>query len=168
MKAFAGFLFIFAGLIWCISSVSGQSYMNTRVRSIAGSYTTIATEAKDSKLVVLDFWTTWCKPCLKAIPKLIVLSDKYKDQGVVFIGVNGDGPKNLAKVKPLATNLGITYPVLLDQDQEISNELMITAFPTLIILDATGKILYTHQGYNPGDELVLEEEIKKQLGKDEK
>jgi len=125
-------------------------------------------QIKGKKLTVLDFWATWCKPCVRAIPKLVKLQEQYEKQGVQFIGVNVDGTRNLPKVKPFAHSLNITYPVLLDVNNELMNKLKVTAMPTIIIVDAKDEIVFFHQGYRPGDEKTLEDEIKKLLSANEK
>ena len=50
--------------------------------------------------VLIDFWATWCKPCLKAMPKLVELHERFKDRGLTVLGVNEDGPRSRTKVKP--------------------------------------------------------------------
>jgi len=125
-------------------------------------------QLKGKKLTVIDFWATWCKPCVRSIPKLAKLHEQYEKQGVQFIGVNVDGTRNLSKVRPFAHSLNIAYPVLLDVNNEIMNKLKVTAMPTIIIANADDEIVFFHQGYRPGDEKTLEEEIKKLLSASEK
>jgi thiol-disulfide isomerase/thioredoxin len=116
---------------------------------------------KGEKLTVIDFWATWCKPCLKAIPELNTIYNQYKDKGVSFIGINGDGPRSVAKVGPLSKSLQIKYPVLLDIDSTVKTQLNISAFPTLIIVDSKGKIVWIHEGFVTGDEKEIVAQIEK-------
>lgn len=109
---------------------------------------------------VVDFWATWCKPCVSAIPKLNTLYQEFAEEGVRFIGVNVDSPRNSSKVKPMVKSLGVTYPVLLDPDQELVEEYNVTVFPTLVILNKKGKQLFVHEGFSPGDEEIIKEEIE--------
>ena len=118
---------------------------------------------KGEKLTVLDFWATWCKPCSRAIPKLVLLYEEFKDQGVQFIGISVDSPRNLTKVKPFANAKGITYPVLLDSNSEIMNRLQVTVMPTIMIVNEKDEVVLVHRGYRPGDEDILKEEIEKLL-----
>ena len=120
-------------------------------------------ELKGRKLTLIDFWATWCKPCLRAIPKLVELHDNFKDQGVNTIGVNVDSPRNTPKIKPYVRSVGINYPVVLDLNSELSQELHVTVLPTLLIVDANDEIVYIHQGYRPGDEKVLHNKIRELL-----
>ncbi len=120
-------------------------------------------DLKGEKLTIIDFWATWCKPCLNAIPRLIELSEKYQDKGVKFIGISVDGPRSIAKVLPMVETLKISYPVLLDQDMNIANQLNIAAFPTLLFVGPNNKILQFHEGFSSGEEKEIEKEIQKYL-----
>ena len=120
-------------------------------------------EVKGEKLTVIDFWATWCKPCMKAIPKLSRLSSKYRSKGVQFIGINGDGPRNMAKVGPLTRALQIDYLVLLDPDLTIFQDLNVSTFPTLLILNENNEIIWRHEGFLEGDERLIEEAILNNL-----
>lgn len=122
-------------------------------------------ELKGEKLTLIDFWATWCKPCNKAIPELNKLYSEFHSKGVNLIGINCDGPRSVAKVAPLSKSLQIEYPVLLDMNLEVMNGLNLSAFPTLLIVNSSGKVVWIHEGYLPGDELVIQKEIEKQLSK---
>ncbi len=121
-------------------------------------------EIKGSELTVIDFWATWCKPCVNSIPKLVELANSYDLKRVAFIAVSIDSPRNLSKIRPFAESVGINYPVLLDTDQELLRDLNVTVIPTLIVVNAADEVVYTHEGFVPGDEKQLEEEINRLLG----
>lgn len=123
-------------------------------------------ELQGEKLTILDFWATWCKPCSREIPKLVDLYTTYKDQGVEFIGINVDSPRNTPKVRPFANALGINYPILLDSNNELMARLQVTAMPTVLIVNIDNEIVYVHRGYRPGDEAILQQEIDKLLTED--
>jgi len=122
-------------------------------------------ELKGEKLTLIDFWATWCKPCNKAIPELNKLYTQFKGKGVNLIGINCDGPRSVAKVAPLSKSLQIEYPVLLDMNAELMNDLNLSAYPSLLMVNSSGKVVWIHEGYVPGDELVIQKEIEKQLSK---
>ncbi len=120
-------------------------------------------EIKGEALTVIDFWATWCQPCIRSLPKIVELNEAYQDQGVGFIGISIDSPRNLSKVKPFARSMGIRYPVLLDSNGELMGELNVMAVPTLLIIDSDYRILYMHEGFNAGEEEIIREEIEKHL-----
>ncbi len=144
--------------------ISAQQFPDFNLKNIDNQNINTS-DLKGEKLTILDFWATWCKPCVSSIPKLITISDLYKEKGVQFIGVNMDSPRNMAKVKPFSNSLGINYPVIFDTNQELATEFSVTAIPTIIILDAIGNRLYTHEGFAMGDEKNIEQKIQEILDK---
>lgn len=156
---------IVLGLLVCFHiSIYGQSVYNFQLETPEGKITRYS-DIKGSKLSVIDFWATWCKPCINSIPKLVELSNKYSSDEVAFIAISIDGPRNLSKVRPYANSVGITYPVLLDTNQELMKELNVTVIPTLIIVNEEDEIIVFHEGFAPGDEKQLKEEIDGHLKK---
>lgn len=146
-------------------SLNAQQVYDFRLEDIHGnqqSYTAL----KGDKITLIDFWATWCKPCVNSIPKLITLSETYDSTQVAFIGISIDSPRNLAKVKPFVETLGISYPILLDVNQEIYRDLNIAVIPTLIMIDSKNEIIYIHEGFLPGDEELIKEEIDNYLHHD--
>ncbi|MEQ9264281.1 MAG: TlpA disulfide reductase family protein [Balneolaceae bacterium] len=125
--------------------------------------TTSYKSIKGEKFTVIDFWATWCKPCVKSIPKLVELSDELKPEGVNFVGISIDGPRNLAKVKPFARSLGINYPILLDVNSDVMAKLGVQAVPSLLVINSDDEIVYFHEGYKAGEEVAIREEILKLL-----
>ncbi len=101
--------------------------------------------------VILDFWATWCKPCVLAMPELQRLYVDLAPRGLRVVGINEDGPRNAPKVRPFLTASGYTFPVLLDLNREAQQRLHANALPTTIVLDKNGVILHTSFGYRPGE-----------------
>ena len=104
------------------------------------------------KLTVIDFWASWCRPCLKAMPKLQKVYTEYKSKGVSFIGVNVDGPRSFSKALPLVNSLNITYPNISDIEGKLKEELEVSSMPTLLIIDHNNKVVFRHEGFASGDE----------------
>ncbi len=118
---------------------------------------------KGEKLTVIDFWASWCKPCLKGMPKIEKLFKANKSKGVNFVGINCDGPRSASKAAPLTKTLGITYPMLTDMNNDLMKDLEISALPTLLIVDPSNKIVYRHEGFAKGDDEEIQEVINKLL-----
>ena len=80
-------------------SLNGQYVYDFQLEDTEGAWLAYS-DIKGEKLTIIDFWATWCKPCVNSIPKLVELSESYPESDVVFIGISIDSPRNMAKVKP--------------------------------------------------------------------
>ncbi len=138
---------------------------NFQLPDLDGRPTRLA-EVMGENLTLIDFWATWCGPCVKSIPSLVALSDSLKDSGVSVVGVNVDSPRNVSKVAPYARSLGVNYTILLDTNSEVMAELNVQAMPTLLVIDDRRNIVYSHEGFRPGDEAVVRGEIMRLLSED--
>jgi thiol-disulfide isomerase/thioredoxin len=145
-----------------VLGLNGQTVNNFRLKDITNTTRTFD-ELKGEKLTIIDFWASWCKPCNKAIPELNKIYQTYKDKGVNVLGINCDGPRSISKVAPLVNSLQIKYTVLLDINSEVMNYLNLSAFPTLILVDPKGKIVWIHEGFVEGDTKDIIAEIEKYL-----
>ena len=153
--------FIYLAFVFCIiSQLQAQNIKNFNLKDTQNTNHSFE-ELKGEKLTVIDFWATWCKPCLKAIPELNTIYDQFKDKGVSIISINCDGPRSVAKVGPMSKSLKINYPVLLDIDSTVKTQLNLAAFPTLILVDSKGKIVWIHEGFVSGDEKEITAQIEK-------
>ena len=112
------------------------------------------------RLVVLNFWATWCLPCRQEIPGFVALQRKYQDKGLVIIGVSLDqrGP---GVVKPFIGRFGVNYPVVMGNEQIVSDYGGVEAIPTTFIIDRQGKVVTVHQGFT--DNATFEAEIRSLL-----
>jgi thiol-disulfide isomerase/thioredoxin len=120
-------------------------------------------DLRGDHLTVVDFWATWCQPCVRSIPLLSEMAEQFMDNGVRFIGISIDGPRNQSKIKPFVQSVGVSYPVIRDMDSQVMAELGVTAIPTLLIYNSKGEQLYFHEGFRPGDEELIREHIEKHL-----
>jgi peroxiredoxin len=110
------------------------------------------------KVVILDFWATWCPPCKKEIPDFIDLQKAYGQKGVEIIGIALDEPY---KVSAFVQQNGVNYTVLLGNDAIAARYGGIDGIPTTFVIDRKGKIVNRFEGFRPRD--VFESEIKKLL-----
>ena len=117
--------------------------------------------------VVLDFWATWCKPCIKALPKLQTLSEEFAERRVQVLTINVDGPRNLPKVRPFLQRHKLTLPVLLDKTNEVLKQFQLVGMPATLIIREDGTVFYKHQGYRPGYEEKIRAKLDELLGPSE-
>jgi len=115
-----------------------------------------------AKAVLLDFWASWCGPCMMAIPRLIALHRKYSGKGLVVVGVNlGEGRPVVSKV---VKELGIPYIVALDQGYSTAKPYRIEGIPTLVLVDSKGIVRGAQVGFSPQVEERIEGAVKLLLG----
>lgn len=112
------------------------------------------------KVVLLNFWATWCVPCAAELPHLQRLYETY-DQDLVVLAISMDGPESVANVAPQARRYGLTFPVLLDEETRVAGIYNPKrAAPYTVLIAADGTIANRRQGYSAGDEVALEAEIQ--------
>ena len=97
------------------------------------------------KVVVVNFWATWCEPCRNEIPDFIELYKKYKSKGVEFIGISVD-QDGWEVVKPYVKESGINYPIVLQDDKVVQNYGGFDGIPTTFVIDAKGTIAFEQTG----------------------
>jgi len=110
--------------------------------------------------VVLDFWATWCKPCVQALPEIQRVYEKWTARGVTIVGISEDGPRNQSKVRPFASRYRLTYPLTLDEDGSLQAAYHVRSLPTTFVIDRRGRIVHVEQGYRPGLETELDEALR--------
>jgi len=159
-KNIIGFLLLLGISVLLASDIKIPSFSLKDVNNKTRHYK----DLKGEKLTIIDFWATWCKPCVRAIPKLSAIYDEYRERGVMVLGISVDSPRNAAKIKPFVKIHKMNYPVLKDPEGEVSTLLNVTAYPTLFIVNSANKIVYTHYGFRSGDEKILKNEIDRLLG----
>ncbi len=115
-------------------------------------------------VVLLNFWQTWCEPCVAEFPHLRKLYETHRSKGFVIFGVAMDGPETVANVAAFAKRNQLNFPVLLDEDSYVSAMYNPKkSAPLSVIIDRSGKIAVIREGYNPGDEEFLAQDVEKLL-----
>ena len=122
----------------------------------------------EGNLTLINFWATFCVPCRKEMKHLKRFHKTYADQNVQIIGIAIDDSRTVGRVKSMVKSQALDYTILLDTEQKLYKNFNTSALPFSILVDQTGKIIWDHTGYLPGDEAKMEMEIKKALLKQEK
>jgi peroxiredoxin len=113
--------------------------------------------------VFVSFWALWCKPCIRELDELVPVWEKFHEEGFEIVAVSQDGPRSVSRVKPMVRSKGWDFTVVLDPDRELSRAFQVIALPTSFLIDPEGNIVRAQQGYKPGMEEAIEQEIEKLL-----
>ncbi len=117
------------------------------------------------EVVLIDFWATWCAPCLAEMPHLEKMQTEYKSKGFLVVAVSMDGPESIADVPAFAKRNQMNFPVLLDEDSSIASIYNPRkSAPLSAIIDKQGRISAVREGYNAGDEAYVKTDVEKALG----
>lgn len=131
--------------------------------SIDGSNVSLS-DYLGKKVILIDFWATTCQPCLVEMPHVVSMYEKFKDRGFVVLAVAGDGPETRAQVSAEVHAKKMTFPVLLDEETSvIARYSPKKDMPFWVLIDKNGNVVKKKNGYDPGDEVKLAEEIEKLL-----
>jgi peroxiredoxin len=113
------------------------------------------------KVVLVDFWATWCEPCKKSFPKLEELRVKYNASGFEIAAISEDDEAN--GVKEFGTNYGAKFHLVWDKDKSVANKWHPPNMPSSFIVDKKGVVRFVHLGYHDGEEKEIETELKSLL-----
>jgi thiol-disulfide isomerase/thioredoxin/Flp pilus assembly protein TadD len=128
--------------------------------SLQGDYITL--EDLKGKVVVLDFWGTWCPPCVESVPELRNLHKRYsKEASFVLIGISSDREEEVWK--EFTGKNKMVWPQYRDENRKIQNAFNIRAYPTYIVIDHEGIVRYQSSGFSWGRAANLEDAIKKHM-----
>jgi len=112
------------------------------------------------KVVLIDFWATWCGPCREELPIIEKLHREFKDKNLVALGISNEDRDTIEK---FLKNNPLTFPILLDEKGKVAKSYRVVAIPRLLLIDKTGKIRKDILGYNPRNEEILRELIERLL-----
>jgi len=129
------------------------------VRDLNGK--TVSLSDYRGKIIMVEFWATWCPPCIELIPVLDELYNKYKTKGFVVLSIASEDEGD-ETVKGFVKDSGLTYPVFIASSDTLKNY-GISSIPVSFIIDKDGKIVNKHLGYTPDIKQELSTEIKQLL-----
>ena len=152
-----------AGLFMLLFGLADATAASYVARDIHGEVVEIG--AQQDKIVMLNFWATWCSPCMAEMPHLQKLKDKYADD-LIFISINVDEARDRSKIKPFLRRNGYDFTVIHDRDRSLTvmyNPQMI--LPYNVILGYDGNVIWQEAGYEIGKELVFEKVLNSVIKK---
>lgn len=132
-----------------IKTLTGETFNTSNIKNPDGP-------------IFLSFWATWCKPCIK---ELIAVDENYADWqdefGLKVYAVSIDDTKSMSRVAPFVNGRAWEFKILLDPNSDFKRAMNVINVPHSFILDKTGKIIWQHNSYSPGDEDEIYEILKK-------
>jgi peroxiredoxin len=116
------------------------------------------------KVVLVDFWGTFCEPCKKSFPKLQDLHAKYAASGLKIVGISEDEADDKGAIPGFANTYGARFTLGWDVDNSIAHSYKPETMPSSFLIDRKGVIRYAHVGYHDKEEVEVEKEIQELLG----
>jgi len=110
------------------------------------------------QVVMINFWASWCAPCRQEMPLLEDLYRRYSKLGFVILGVNVE--QDQAQARALLQKIPVSFPILFDTGNRVSELYQVVAMPSTVILDRDGNVRFTHKGYKPGYEDSYQAQVR--------
>ncbi|MCB9308979.1 MAG: TlpA family protein disulfide reductase [Lewinellaceae bacterium] len=143
-----------------ITPTTNTPFPSIDVKTLDGKLVNTQDYLKDNKITIVSFWATWCTPCKRELDAVHELFEEWSTKyNVQVLAITIDDARGLTKVPALVQSKGWEFVVLSDGKQELQQALGFQTVPQSYLLNAKGEIVYSHIGYQPGDELELEEQI---------
>ena len=147
-----------------ISAAAYAQVPSVTVENAKGESVNTKTLLEEGKPMIVSFWSTSCKPCIRELDAIYdALPDWLEEVDFNVVAVSTDDSRLLAKAKSFAEGRGWgeEYTLLFDKNQDFMRAMNVSVVPHVFVIDANGKIVYSHTSYVPGNELDLFKEIKK-------
>ncbi len=159
-KLFIIFLIVF-GVVFSANDkiIKTMKAHDFELENIKGKKIKLSELYKD-KLVILDFWASWCVPCKKEFLYLDKFQKKY-DEYIQVVAIDIDKARHISKAKAYIKSKRYTFEVLFDTDNKVAKLYNVTTLPNTNIISTDGEIIWSHIGYKKGDEKELEKQILK-------
>lgn len=125
------------------------------------SGSTISSSASKGKVMIVDFWASWCEPCKASFTAYNALLNKYGNKGLVIVGINIDNDKE--KALEFIENNPAHFLIAVDPTKKVAEAYNLPTMPTAYIIGRDGNILHTHAGYHEGDLAEMEKEVENAL-----
>lgn len=153
-------ILLLAMMAICATTISAQ-LPNVKLQDMDGNTVQTSEISNDGKPIIISFWATWCKPCLRELKAIHEVYPDWQDEtGVKMIIVSIDQAQDAHRVKPMVDGFGWEYEVLLDPNGDFKRAMNVQNVPHVFVLDGNGQIVYNHTGYVDGSEEDIYEALQ--------
>lgn len=149
-------------LLFAFGADAQKTIPSVKVKTLEGQTVDLKDYANNGKITIFSFWATWCAPCKRELDAVAeVYPEWVEDYDVELVAVTIDTRQAMSKVPAMVKSKNWEYIVLSDTQGLAQQVLSFQAIPQTFVTDKDGNIIYSHSGYQPGDEYELEDKIKK-------
>ncbi|HRO07462.1 MAG TPA: TlpA disulfide reductase family protein [Saprospiraceae bacterium] len=139
---------------------NNNPFPSVSIKTLDGKSVNIQEYTNNGKITVVSFWASWCTPCKRELDAIHEIYDEWVEKyDIQLLAITIDDARGLSKVPAMVKSKGWEFTVLADSKQELQRALNFQTIPQTFLLNQKGEIVYSHNGYNPGDELELEKKI---------
>lgn len=141
-------------------SDSGK-FPEATLKNLDGESVNIKDITSKNKKTIISFWASWCKPCKTEMDAIAEYYEEWQeDYEIEMVAITIDNARGLAKVPAIIASKEWNYTFLADPNQDLQRALNFQTIPQTFVVDQNQNIIYSHNGYTPGDEIELEEVLK--------
>ncbi|NCA75742.1 MAG: TlpA family protein disulfide reductase [Alphaproteobacteria bacterium] len=156
------FLLVVSAAIYAQNVFTYKKLPSVNIKDLKGQPFSTDSITNNGKPIIVSFWATWCKPCVR---ELTTISDVYddwvKETGVKLVAVSIDDSRSVPLVAPMINGKGWEYQVLLDPNSDFKRAMNVVTVPQTFLLNGKGEVVWQHTTFAEGDELELINLVRK-------
>ncbi|HPF92984.1 MAG TPA: TlpA disulfide reductase family protein [Tenuifilaceae bacterium] len=161
MKTISTLAILIFSVIFAANAQQSKTLPSVSIKTLDGKTVSTSTLDNDGKPIILSFWASWCRPCIKELSAIADLYEDWKDEtGVKLIAISIDDARTLNNVRPMVNARGWEYEFYLDANSDLRRAMGVTNVPHTFILNGKKEVVFQHTNYTEGSEYKLFEEIK--------
>jgi len=149
-------------LLWSSTAAAveaGEPAPDFTLPGVRASDPEVQLSTLQGKVVYVDFWASWCLPCLRSLPQINGLYEQYREQGFEVVAITIDDPVEDATEFLDDLEVPLVYAVVLDATADVMDQYRVVGMPTSFLIDREGVIRKVHKGFREGDTELLEQEL---------